>query len=405
MGSNETTIVEKIAPSGRIHSIDIVRGIAILIMIWVHFTMFFSFDFLFLTPCNFLVYGALTHPGPLSGPFFFTVSGLSLAIATTRRREKNIPERKIFLHVLKRGCIVILLGYAYSFIRAFWFLTPDRIFDIIFFWDLLHSLGLLMILTYFSLFLSTRMRVALLSGLIVAMMLMTYIPVLFGQPLFLPFHFLWQGGDYHYSANFVAWNYLMSGNIGMILVQFLIQITWCGTYPIIPWIFFNICGTIVAEITLKHGPSRNLNGMTENIMKTGAYMIIGGFIIFLSTNLLFSFSVFVDSAFYCLTCTGTFMVFYYCFYRMCDHGNAQIKPLEPIEFAGTLPLTIYILHGVVIGIILDGINLMIPIRHAFPSPLVLIPTTGLFILFVLMAFKWHGMGNKYSLDWLLSKIR
>ncbi|MHA1146202.1 MAG: heparan-alpha-glucosaminide N-acetyltransferase domain-containing protein [Candidatus Helarchaeota archaeon] len=388
----------------RIHGIDIMRGFAILIMIWVHFTMFFSYNALLITNFDGVIYGILTHSGFISAPFFFTVSGLSLGIATMKRREAKKTERKIFSHVLKRGTLVILLGYSFSFIRSFWFLTPDRIFNLIFFWDLLHSLGLLMILTYFTLFLRMKYRVILAVGLLVMMSMMTYLPLLFGYPLFLPLEHLWLGMDYLYVPRFASWTYLMQGNMGLVLINFIIQILWCGNYPIMPWIFFNILGTIVADIIVRYTREKNLQGMKRRLMHYSYVLITIGWIIFIISNFVFPLPLHVDPIFYCLECISGFMLMFYGFYRLADYKGFDVGILAPIEYPGKLPLTIYFMHGVIIGVLLDGLNLVIPIRSSFFFPWALIPIIGFFLGFIILARFWNGYENRYSLDWMLSKI-
>ena len=390
----------------RIHAIDVLRGIAILIMLWVHFTLWFSTHALLEGPINTILHGFLTHAGPVSAPFFIFVSGMSVTLASIKRRNKGMEEKKIRNHVIKRGLLVILLGYAFSFMRIFWYIPRpgglERLINFFFFWDLLHALGLLMILGYYCSRLSIRNRIIILIGIIIGTTILCYLPLFFGQPSNNTLHLLWIAGDYYINMELYSWTYLINGNLVMVIVNFFTQITWYGAYPILPYFFFTLFGSIVISSLLDAVKKRKPKGMWKYFHLINHPMIALGSVLGIITLILFPGKV--DPAFYCiLTAGGAFLLFFIVF-NMMDYHQNHSRVFNNARIIGTLPLTLYMLHGFIIGIILEGINTLIPIKQVFVFPLVLIPILVFFIGLVALAYTWNKYNNKYSLDWILSKI-
>ncbi|MHA1146203.1 MAG: heparan-alpha-glucosaminide N-acetyltransferase domain-containing protein, partial [Candidatus Helarchaeota archaeon] len=322
------------------------RGVAIMIMVWVHFMMFFSHHALFLDISDYIVHGALTHAGPFSAPFFYIMSGMSLTIATKRRRAKNINGKRIRNHVIKRGALVILFGYLFSFIRVFWIFRPDSIINFLFFWDLLHSLGLLMILTFFCLKLSIRKRLIILGAIIGATFLIGYIPLLFGAPeptntLF----YLWEGVDYYYEKNLWSWTFLIQGNIGLLIIDFLMQIFWYGNYPVIPWISFTIFGTILAETLLKYAEIGDDLGLAKKIIQYCLVFLGLATLIFFLTNIPLTNPWIIPweltPATYCFFCITITTLFTFGIFWTYDFKRRPGWIFSPAEHVGRIPLTIY----------------------------------------------------------------
>lgn len=393
----------------RIRAIDVIRGIAIMIMIWVHFVMFFSSFLDFTNPVNSLIYGIMTHAGPYSAPFFYVVSGMSLAISTNRRREKNVPEKKIRSHIIKRGLLVILLGYGFSFLRVFWYMTPEKIINFLFFWDLLHSLGLMMILTYFCARMSIRKRMAILALVIGLTLLVMFTPFFFGVAQRLNvLNYLWEYKDYYFNKPLFSWMFLTQGNIGLFFIEFLMQIFWWGNYPIIPYLFFTVFGSIIGSLIIKCAEEGDFKLLTKYIFYLGFILLGLGF----ATYPIIQFPITnpwitpwqLDPIFYMLTSTGGLMLFFYLIFRLLDQLKLDSVTFTPAESVGRIPLTIYFLHGMLIGILLEGINLVFPIKNAFIWPIVLIPTVSIFLFFVVLSYGWRAKKYKYNFDWLLSKV-
>lgn len=386
--------------SKRIYTIDIMRGAAILFMIWDHFILFFSLHYAAGGPINVIIHGTLNMISPISAPLFFILSGLSITISTEKKREKKVPEAEIRSHVLKRGGLVILFGYCYSMIRVFWALSIYKVINFLFFWDLLHALGLLMILTYFSLKLSIRNRIILLCFVTTIMLTLSNLPLLFGQPQSNTLYTLWAATDY-YEITPMAVHWLSQGNFGFVLLDFTAQILWAGTFPVIPWIFFSLIGSITGSLIIERKDYRSFGKHTFIL---GAVVLGIGILAFFLTNLTFAPLLYIDSTFYCGLTSGIVVLLFLGFLTFLDYRRKTFRVGTPVEIMGQIPLSLYVLHGVMIAILYEALNVFILIKEAFLFPLILLPVIGSCLLLGAIAYAWQLKNYKYSLDWLVKRI-
>lgn len=394
---------EKI-PMKRIRAVDIIRGLAILFMVWVHFTIYFSHYSLFQSPLDYIIYGATTLMGPFSAPFFFIMSGMSVTIATTNRRKKGVAESKIRNHILKRGMAVIFLGYCISFMVIIYTFSFTRLFNQLFFWELLQSLGLSMILSYFSLKLSIRKRIILIAVVLGLMLFLSFSPMLLGQPPFNTLYVLWFG-RWYYGEVFSGWGYIMQGAVGLLIYQFVKQILWLGAFPLIPWFFFSLFGTLMGSTIIEIIEKQKYKTHRRKLYYVGSAMIAAGFLILVLSNIPFGGSFYIDSSFYCITISGSTLLIFLVFYDLYDNKGRESAIVKPIEFVGHIPLTLYILHVVMLSVIFTGINLyLFTFAHIFYFPFDLIPTSCVFLGFLVISYIWQKINYKYSLDWAFAKI-
>jgi uncharacterized membrane protein len=123
---------------GRLWEIDLLRGLAIIIMIIFHFL--YDLNHFSLTKIR-LYSGPMVYIAYITASVFIILVGISLTISYTKV-QKRMSNSQIRLKFLKRGLMVFLLGIIITFIT--WIYIPERF--IIF--GILHFIGISIILSF-----------------------------------------------------------------------------------------------------------------------------------------------------------------------------------------------------------------------------------------------------------------
>ena len=151
------------APSSkRFFEIDMLRGLAIILMISGH--ILWDLDYFGIMPMNNVVYSIIQKVVP---PLFFLLIGVSL-IVTAKKMENNNPknERKYYLNLISRGLKIFNLGMILT-IGSLLFIPGKPVF-----FGVLHCIGLSVILSaIFLKFRKYNLLIALIlifSGIIIA---------------------------------------------------------------------------------------------------------------------------------------------------------------------------------------------------------------------------------------------
>lgn len=113
--------------SGRLHSIDALRGLAVVLMFLHHFPKWLMID-----PDNSVTYALMVLASRFSAPLFLLIVGLCLVLSTERKQNK----RAAIEHTLKKGVFLLLSGFLLNIIIY----APLSELNI------LHTIGLSMIL-------------------------------------------------------------------------------------------------------------------------------------------------------------------------------------------------------------------------------------------------------------------
>jgi uncharacterized membrane protein len=125
----------------RFPEIDILRGVAIILMVVYH--IFYDLDYLGIYRFS-MNSGTLRIIGRFAAHLFIFTAGISLTLSNSRFRKEN-GQKSAFPKVLKRGFHIFCWGMIITFVT--WMLVPEK--TIVF--GILHFLGVAIILGYFFL--------------------------------------------------------------------------------------------------------------------------------------------------------------------------------------------------------------------------------------------------------------
>ncbi len=204
-------------PAGKVNrqrylSIDIMRGVAIILMIQVHFVENLSpHD----SSAGWL-YDLSLFLGSLPAPLFTFVSGLSYGLWVRKQEAARRADEEITAITLRRGLFLFVVGIAFNFF--IW--LPDETFN----WDILTLIGTSLLL----LALARKLPLPVLA-------LICLLVLLFSPPLRVMSDYwaYWKDDAYEYDFTFrdVAFGFLAN-----------------GYFPVFPWVIFPIIGFLCGEV-------------------------------------------------------------------------------------------------------------------------------------------------------------
>ncbi len=192
-------------------SIDILRAIAILLMIQVHFVSNLS-------PRQSAaagLYDLSTILGMIPAPIFSFLVGFSLWLWLMRETQRGIPETRLRKTTFRRGVFLFVSGLAFA--TFIW--LPVSVFD----WDILTFLGAATIIVYLFRHLSSRW------------IFTTIIFVLLISP--------WLRSASGYAAHWQGSEYLYDFTVRDVIMGFLLE----GYFPLLPWISFPLLGLALGK--------------------------------------------------------------------------------------------------------------------------------------------------------------
>jgi len=231
----------------RLLSIDILRTVAIGMMVLVHFAENLSAGYGQPTLETTIANRPWWLPVGLAAPLFALLSGISYRAWLTVNQKHGVSDTEISKRTVRRGLFLMGLGFLFN---VFVWLPEDT-----FNWDILTFIGSALIL----LNLVRRMPAEIPPLLIVMIMVMS--PVLrnvadyaayWSQPFF----------DYDFTLSDVLLGYLV-----------------VGYFPLLPWLIFPLTGFVVAPLVLprrptNHQSSPSLPYPTGNFVWAGVVLMI-----------------------------------------------------------------------------------------------------------------------------------
>jgi uncharacterized membrane protein len=332
----------------RLESIDIIRGLAIAMMIFTHF-FYYSINPALIY--NTLVFYVADLASYFSVPLFYFTIGYTLVISINEKRRKGHTDSELTKYILARSCLIYFFGFV---------LNIDEVgFDQVWEWSTLQMISIGYIVTYFLLRRSKTIR----AGLIVVSIIIAFILA--------PFYTIYMyGGDWNFTGFFMGF-------------------IFSGDDPFFPWIAFFLLGSIIAEVKFTK----------KNIIMIGIPLILlsSGSLLASGINSITKYPA--SLTYIIIFITGTLITYYGLFY-LYEIKNVGKVLFYPLRLFGMFPLTIFLLHIIV------GEELIK--RFSIYQSLGFIEFLGVFVLTIIIltsvGFFWEKWKFKYSLDWVLKIV-
>jgi uncharacterized membrane protein len=309
---------------GRLSFIDCLRGIAIVLMIQQHFALVL----MNVSLVDSIPYTLMVVLGEFSGPMFFLLVGMSLLISLQRRRSEGETETAIKDHVVSRGIIIAIIGFAFMFI-----------------WqnDTLNYIGFFILATYPVLKFSIRARVILGAVTTVSSLFETYFLGYIQEPFF-------------------EWQVFRSSWVS----SKVIQGTFGNRFPVmLSSLSLVIFGTVFGSLLIQSLQEGHLKTFQTNLLKLGSILVsIGASKVF--------WNIPFDSCptLYVTLTMGVALLLLSALIWLMKVKRKAPRFLDPLLVYGKLSLSIYIGHIVIWLGVCNAFGLLLQL--SLPEVLVLL---------------------------------
>jgi len=339
---------------GRIESVDLIRAIGILSMVQIHIA-----KYLLNVPGKSLpFYTIMNSFGQIAAPFFLVAVGISLVISTRKRKQKG---ENSFVYTFKRGLFLIVIGL------LFMFLWPG---------DILHYIGVFLIVTLLLLYLPKIWRVVV-----------SFI-FLIGAPIALMY--------VDYMAGWERLAYTLSGF--WTFTGFFNNLLFTGFHPIFPWIFFVIMGSVIGEYMFESIEKKKEERFVSYGFIIGVIFMLIGWSVVSYMNIPLTF--YPTSISYVLFYFGFCLLFFSLFFSLLDVKKKFVKPLRPLLFLGTISFSMYIFH-VILGL---GIFYLMDTLYSFNMRFVVFYIILLLIAISAICYLFVRKIGYAPFEWLMRKF-
>jgi uncharacterized membrane protein len=223
-------------------SVDLLRGVAILLMVQVHFVDNLSSQ----EASSAWLYRASAWLGMLPAPMFTLLSGLSFGLWARKQQASGVSDRDITAVAVRRGLFLFAAGLVFNFFA--W--LPEETFN----WDVLTLIGsALVILAY-----ARKLPAEILALLCVVVVLVSPpLRVISDHTAY------WKDSAYVYDLNFrdVVWGYFLN-----------------GYFPLLPWVIFPLVGFVISEVAFgdDRSASARLAAVGTGLMMVAALLFLFG---------------------------------------------------------------------------------------------------------------------------------
>jgi uncharacterized membrane protein len=369
----------------RLNSIDILRALAIVLMVTCHFVMFLSApDGAYPALYVFADYGLGGSPASM----FLFLAGMSLILSFQASRNKQIPEAAIVSRGLMRGVVLFIFGILLQVVV--W--GYECLWD----WDVLTAIAscLLLLILMRNLKPAHLIVIAAIAGL-----LSPYLRHLCGYPAY------WEGAE----------EYLPPWTVRDTLGGFLLN----GFFPLLPWGSYALFGAGVSKLIFGEPDA------TRQV-RTGKWLIICGTLLLLigGGGMLVNHwmqptgitALYVSAVtFYPLSNTlylfnlGLVLLLFWGLHVWFDHRQITHPVMDFCRRYSRYALTIYALHHVLIVLIPRIIGFWrYQDSYYYYQALTEAPAgLGLSIIFILGLYPLLIVWDKYqgvlSVEWLLNR--
>ena len=342
--SGNATERNDLKPS-RLESVDILRGLAIAMMVFTHF---FNYTINSHLISSKLIFATNDLASYLCVPLFYFIVGYTLVISLNEKRRKGHSEKELTKYILVRSSLL----YVFGFILNIYSVGFDHVWQ----WETLQMIAIGYLVTYYLLKRPKTFRM----GLIVVILMIAF--------MLAPFY-----DTYRYLG---TWN----------ITGFFLGFIFSGEYPFLPWIAYFLLGSIFAE---------EKDTMKIHIMTFIPLIFFSLFPIFVSGYIpidKYPASLTYSVIFISVTLITYFGVFW--IYEIKKLGKIIFYPLR---IFGMYSLTIFVFHYI---LLMELIKLL-PISYSLDFVEFLGLFAIVFIIFTSLGIFWDKWKFKYSLDWFL----
>ncbi len=291
-------------------SIDILRAIAIVLMVLVHFLENLA--------------GSDWAPAGLGAPLFTFLVGVSYRLWLDSQERRNISDSDISKISMRRGLFLFGLGFVFNVLV--W--LPEDTYN----WDVLTFIGTsLLIMNIFR-------NVPLPIGVLIAVVAIGLAPI------------LRQVVDY--SAYWTNGYFECDTTLPDLLIGFFVT----GYFPLLPWIAYPLAGFVTASLVFAE--PRDSQATLRALFAGATLMMVSLFTLFIrpyasgafATHVATGWTMFPPSVSYVFGTLGAAMASFALLHRWLDGNTQLVKNNFFYEFTrifSKYSLSIYLLHHVV----------------------------------------------------------
>jgi uncharacterized membrane protein len=379
---------------GRVLSIDVFRGFALVFMVLLHFGIYFGneeadrhFLMIFFNHCL----------GDWGAAAFLMMMGMSQVLSAKRMEKPD--NRLLFKRALVRGAYIFGVGLLMLLLA--W--GPTKIW----LWDILTLMGVATVVLFFCRFLPSWALI----GVGAAIMVVTpWLRDVFNV-----------AADWEFVANPVIWRYLP----GMLIeptveyhpAPILKGLFLSGDFPVFPWIVFSMIGFVIGRRIVEQKMRRDL----PFLLLAGAVLLCLGFVLAYLGRTQPPISVSIAWISPLCFCPDSFsliniqagisiIVFsaVYFFYDVRKKDKTKLGIFARLfTWTSNFSLTFYFLHYLLIGwplailYLITGEYMLSDLMGAVPA---LLCGLAAVTLLEIVIFFWEKAGSRYSLEWFLVRL-
>ena len=329
----------------RINAIDILRGVAIILMIQIHIYVFW-------TKMNYTQFhGILIFLGSLPAPLFLLISGMSFQLMINKRIKEGLTKIEIFVDNVKRATFIFAFS---TFIPFLFGSILNLTFHSIIYWNLFQLVSFSMIIFLIIPFLRINLRMTLYISLILLIFILEYVIIFYKvQSLY-------------------------------VLVE--------GVFPLISWANFYLFGMFFCDIFINSLQTK-INNKLLIILFIGIIFLIFG----ISRLNFFIYYIMIIGIFFTL-----FSIFYY--YLDIKETNHLIA--KEIGRWGRLSFSLYYIH---FGIIALGVIVLPQYFNETNSSSItffqyLIILFIFYFALEIFLILWEKFNYILGLEWIMNKF-
>ena len=370
-------------PGGRLDSIDIMRAVAILLMVQIHFVEILSRD----PEWGSILNRVVETLGTAAAPIFTFLVGMSLYLAIIKQQSAGVTRGEIAARNWRRGVFILFVGFLFNVV--IW--MPREVFS----WDILTFIGAAILIVF-----SLR-RLSPASIILIAVVILLASPALRSVS--------------GYAAHWITPNeYAYQFTMKDVTLGFLLN----GYFPLFPWLVFPLSGLATAKYFLGGNTRRDARGLTLPVV--GAVLVLlsaAGIVLnsrvgevpgwYLANN-----DFYPATTSFIIGALGIVILLFWALHRWVDdRSERENHALAFCRRYSRFSLTTYIVHHAVLvwplllAATLSGkADPWFYFENACGTPVALVLAVVFIALFYALIVVWDRHGSRYSLEWFERKF-